>query len=159
MSKHSSSAHRYPRNSPRAAARIVALALISNGEIKPSELAELEAVQAHQLLGLTRLEWHDVVHELCAELLQSATYGANCHIDSRMIERLLANVDNVTLQRLVLRLCAAVINADRQVDEGESIVLRAAINRWGLHPDEQEFLEPLLYGLDFQVLPRRARCL
>ena len=159
MSKHSSSAHRYPRNSPQASARIVALALISNGEIKPSELAELEAVHAHELLGLTRLEWHDVVHELCAELLWSATPGTDCLIDSWMIERMLAAVDDVTLQRLVLRLCAAVINADRQVDEGESIVLRAAINHWGLHPDEQEFLEPLLYGLDFQVLPRRARCL
>ena len=159
MSQHSSSAHRYPRNSPQASARIVALALISNGEIKPSELAELEAVHAHELLGLTRLEWHDVVHELCAELLWSATPGTDCLIDSRMIERMLAAVDDVTLQRLVLRLCAAVINADRQVDEGESIVLQAAINQWGLHPDEQEFLEPLLYGLDFEVLPRRARCL
>ena len=158
MSKHSSSTRRYPRNSPQAAARIVALALIANGEIKPSELAELEAVHAHDLLGLTRLEWHDVVHGLCAELLWSATAGSDCLIDSAMIDRMLCDVDDVTLQRLVLRLCAAVINADRQVDEGESIVLRAAINHWGLHPDEREFLEPLLYGLDFQVLPRRARC-
>ena len=157
MSKHSSSAHRHPRNSPHAAARIVALALISNGEVKPSEVAVLEAMQVHNQLGLTHQEWHDVVHELCADLLASATQSAHCLIDSRMIEWLLADVDDVTLQRRVLRLCTAAVNADGQIDAGESIVLMAAIDQWGLHPDEQELLEPLLYGLDFQVVPRGTR--
>ena len=150
----SSTMRSYPRNSPHAAARIVALALLSNGETKPTELAMLEAIQAHEQLALSRQEWHDVVHELCADLLASATRSAECLIDSRMIERLLAEVDDVTLQRLVLRLCTAVINADGEIDDGESIVLLAAIDRWGLHPDEHELLEPLLYGLDFQVRPR-----
>lgn len=154
MSKHSSSTRRYPRNSPHAAARIVALALISKGEVKPSEVAVLEAMQAHEQLGLTQQEWHDVVHELCADLLASATQSTDCLIDSRMIERLLADVDDVTLQRLVLRLCTATINADGQIDDGESFVMLAAIDHWGLDPDEHELLEPLLYGLDFQVRPR-----
>lgn len=154
MSMHSSSTRRYPRNSSHAAARIVALALISNGEVKASEVAALEAMQAHEQLGLTQQEWHDVVHELCADLLASATQSTDCLIDARMIEKLLADVDDVTLQRLVLRLCTAVINADGQIDVGESIILLAAIDHWGLEPDEQELLEPLLYGLDFQVVPR-----
>jgi len=157
MSKHSSSTRRYPRNSPQAAANIVALALISNGEVKPSEVAVLEAMRIHEQLGLTRQEWHDVVHELCIDLLGSATHGTDCQIDGRMIERMFADVDDVTLQRVVLRLCTAVVNADGQIDDGESIVVLAAINHWGLHPDEHELLEPLLYGLDFQVAPRSAR--
>ena len=157
MSKHSSSARRYSRNSPHAAARIVALALISNGMVTSAELAVLEAMRAHEQLGLTRQQWHDVVDELCADLLQAATPCTDCHVGSGTIERLLEDVSEVALQRLVLRLCTAVINADRQIDEGESIVLRAAIDSWGLHPDEQELLEPLLYGLDFQVVPRGTR--
>jgi uncharacterized membrane protein YebE (DUF533 family) len=157
MSKHSSSTHRYPRNSPHAAARIVALALISNREVKPSEVAVLAAMQAHEQLGLTQQAWHDVVHELCTDLLASATQSTDCIIDSRMIERLLADVDDVTLQRRVLRLCTAAVNADGQIDAGESIVLMAAIDQWGLDPAEQELLEPLLYGLDFQVVPRGTR--
>ena len=159
MSKHSSSAHHYPRNSPHAAARIVALALISNGAVTTSELAVLEAMQAHEQLGITRQQWHDVIDELCADLLQAATPCTDCHIGSAKIERLLDEVSDVKLQRLVLRLCTAVVNADGQVDEGESIVLRAAIDSWGLHPDEQELLEPLLYGLDFQVAPHGRRWL
>ena len=157
MSMHSSTTRRYPRNSPHAAARIVVLALISTGEVKPSEVAVLEAMQAREQLGLTHQEWHDVVDELCADLLASATQSTDCLIDSPMVERLLADIDDVTLQRLVLRLCAAAINADGQIDDGESFVLLAAIDHWGLEPDEQELLEPLLYGLDFQVVPRGTR--
>ena len=157
MSKHSSSTRRYARNSPQAAANIVALALISNGEVKPSEVAVLEAMRAHEQLGLTRQEWHDVVHELCIDLLGSATHGTDCQIDGRMIEQMLADIDDVALQRLVLRLCTAVVNADGKIDDGESIVVLAAIDHWGLHPDEHELLEPLLYGLDFQVTARSTR--
>ena len=159
MSKHSSSARRYARNSPHAAARIVALALISDGAVTAAELAALASIGAHEQLGLTRLQWHDVIDELCADLLQAATPCTDCHIGSASIENLLDNVSDVPLQRLVLRLCTVVVNADRQIDEGESVVLRAAIDSWGLHPDEQELLEPLLYGLDFQVLPRGTRFL
>ncbi len=157
MSKHSSSTRRYPRNSPHAAGRIVALALISNGVVKPSEWAELESMQTHEQLGLTREEWHDVVGDLYVDLAGTGTPLADCLGDARMIERLLDDVDDVTLQRRVLRLCTAVIHADRQVDEGESAVLRAAIDHWDLYPEEREFFEPLLYGLDFQVGPRRTR--
>ena len=157
MSKHSSSTRRYARNSPQAAAHIVALALISNGEVKPSEVAVLEAMRVHEQLGLTRQEWHGVVHELSIGLLGSATHGTGCQLDGRMIEQMLADIDDVALQRLVLRLCTAVVNADGKVDDGESIVVLAAIDHWGLHPDEHELLEPLLYGLDFQVTARSTR--
>lgn len=157
MSKHSSSSRGYPRNSPHAAGRIVALALLSNGEVKPPEWAELESMRAHEQLGLTRGEWHDVVGDLYADLVGTATPLASRLVDVWMIGRLLADVDDAALQARVLRLCAAVINADRQVDEGESTVLRVAIDRWELYSEEQEPVEPLLYGLDFQVLPRGTR--
>lgn len=157
MSKHSGSTRRYPRNCPRAAANIVALALISNGEVKPAEAAVLEAMRVHEQLGLSRKEWHDVVHELCIDLLWSSTHGTDCRIDGRKIEQMLADIDDVALQRLVLRLCTAVVNADGKIDDGESIVVLAAIDHWGLHPDEHELLEPMLYGLDFQVTARGGR--
>lgn len=157
MSKHSSSTRRYPRNSPHAAARIVALALISHGEVKSPEVAVLEAMQAHQQLGLTQQEWHDVVQELCADLPASATQGTHWLIDHRMIEQLLGDVDDVALRRLVWHLCTAAVNADGQIDGDESIVILTAIDQWGLDPDVQDLVEPLLYGLDFQVAPRGTR--
>ena len=154
MHKHFSSAHRYPRNSPHAAGRVVALALIANGEVKPSEWATLESQQVHEQLGLTRQEWHEVVGDLYVDLASAARSLAGGLVDQQVIAQVLADIDDPTLQRLVIGLCMAVIHADRQLDDGESAVLRTAIDRWDLHPEDQEVIEPLLYGRDFQVMPR-----
>ena len=144
----------YPCNSAEAAARIVALALIADGRIKAVETAALDALQAHERLGLTRAQWHGVVHDLCADLLGPARCGDAGCIPSELLARMLDEVDDDTTQRLVLRLCSAVVHADRQIDDGESFVLLGAIEHWGLHPDDQALLEPMLYGADFQVRPR-----
>ena len=59
----------YPKNSPQAAARSVALTLISDRQLNKAELAILEASNAHELLGLRRSALRGVVHERCADLL------------------------------------------------------------------------------------------
>ncbi|WP_284619328.1 TerB family tellurite resistance protein [Aquabacterium humicola] len=149
----------YSRNSPEAAARIVALALIANGRVEAAEVAVLDALQAAERLGLTRARWHGVINDLCADLLGPARCGDEGRIPGDVLNRMLDEVDDQETRRLVLRLCSAVIQADRQIDDGESIVLLAAIERWGLHPDDHGLLEPLLYGADFEVRPRgRAPC-
>jgi hypothetical protein len=145
----------YPRNSAEAAARIVALALIANGRVEAAEVAVLDALQAAERLGLTRARWHGVITELCADLLEAARPGdEGRRIPGDVLNQMLDEVDDHGTQRLVLRLCSAVVQADRQIDDGESIVLLAAIERWGLHPDDHVLLEPVLYGADFEVRPR-----
>lgn len=143
-------------NSPRAAARLVALALIANGEIKPQEWATLHALQAREELGLTGQDWHEVLRDLCQELLACTNEAGNCLVDAETLRRWLCDIDDPALQRRVMRLSAAVVGADGHVDAGESFVLRGMLAQWELPQQEQADVEPLLYGLDFQVLPRRA---
>ena len=145
----------YPRNSAQAAARIVALALIANGRIQAVETAALGALRAPERLGLTQPQWHSVIQDLCADLLGPARCGDEGCISSELLDSMLDELDDDTTRRLVLRFCSAVVHADRQVDDGESFVLLAAIERWGLHPDDHALLEPMLYGTDFRVRPRR----
>ena len=45
----------------------------------------------------------------------------------------MAEIDDPKLRRKVLRLCVAVVEADGQVDEGESAVLVAVVEHWRLH--------------------------
>jgi tellurite resistance protein len=150
--------HTYPSNSPQAAARIVALALIANSEVKTSEWAVLKSMRVHEHLGLTTEEWHEVVGDLYIDLVGSSTSLSDVLGDARLTRELLDHVDDPDLQRKVMRLCTGVINADGQVDEGESAFLLATLSQWELHPEEQELVEPLLYGLDFQVKHRRTLC-
>lgn len=144
----------YPRDSAEASARIVALALIANGRVQAAEVAVLDSLQAPERLGLTRSRWHGVIHDLCTDLLGPARHGDEGRIPGDVLNRMLDEVDDPDTQRLVLRLCAAVAQADRRIDDGESVVLLAAIERWGLHPDDHALLEPVLYGADFEVRPR-----
>lgn len=150
-------ARAYAPNSPHAAGRLVALALIANGEIKETEWAVLHGLRACEQLGLSQSEWHDIVAGLCEDLLAGAIPGGSCVIDQHTLDGWLAEVSDPELQHRVIRLCADVIAADGYVEHGESVVLRSALEQWVLPIDEQARMEPMLYGLDFQVVPRQAR--
>ena len=125
----------YPRNSPRAAARIVALTLVADGRLCPAELAVLDELRAHQQLGLPRSGLHEVVHGFCEDLQAAVDRGRGdmCRIDAATLDRLFAEVDDPLLRERVLRLCVAVADADAHLADGEALVLGAAAVHWGLH--------------------------
>ena len=124
----------YPNNSPEAAARLVALTLICDGQLKQAEMAILERTKAHTELGLGQGEFREVVHGLCADLLDRAHLqgASHCLIEKPLIEHLFSEVDDPKLRRTVLRLAVAVVHADGQVHDGESTVLLTLIEQWGV---------------------------
>lgn len=145
---------RYPRNSPQAAGRILATALLANGDIKDVEWQRLADTKAFERLHLHGLQWHVVLDELCQDLMTGVRPGRDCLIDAPTLAAWLDEIDDVPLQALVIKLCAQVIEADGEVQPAESMVLRAALERWVLPMEDQECVEPLVYGLDFLVVPR-----
>lgn len=147
---------RYARNSPQAAGRILATALLANGDIKAAEWQRLAETRAFERLGLQGLQWHAVMDDLCHDLMRRAQRGRDCLIDRRMLRAWLDEIDDPALQALVVDLCADVIEADGDVHPGESLVLRSALEQWVLPIERQERVAPLIYGLDFQVVPRRG---
>lgn len=147
---------RYPRNSPQAAARIFAAALLANGDIKAAEWQRLVDTNAIERLGLQGLQWHAVVDDLCQDLLSGACKGRECLIDAHTLAAWLDEVDEARLRALVIDLCTQVIEADGEVHPGESLVLRAALEHWVMPMEDQERVEPLIYGLDFQIMPRQG---
>jgi uncharacterized tellurite resistance protein B-like protein len=125
----------YPTNSPQAAARIVALTLVADGHVSSTELAVLERVGAYRQLGITVAEMQTVLQDFCEDLLAGhrSTWTDACHIEPRTLAQLMAEIDDPALRMSVLRLCVAVAEADDHVADGESIVLVAAVENWGLH--------------------------
>lgn len=124
----------YTTNSSEAAARIVALALLADGNITQAELEVLAQQDAYRQLGLKPSELQAVLRDLCEDLLCSAhlTWSEACRIDPRALANLMAEIDDPALCRTVLNLCLQVVDADDHVTEGESIVLNAAVEHWGL---------------------------
>lgn len=125
---------KYAKNSPQAAARIVALTLIADGDIGQAELALLDNLAVHQQLGLERDELHAVIDTFCEDLLSSKQLelADACPVDEYTLVDLMGEIDDPALRRKVLDLCVRLAEVDDQVAEGESIVLSAAVAHWSL---------------------------
>jgi len=127
----------YSVDSPQAAARIVALTLVADGDIGDAEIEWLDRLAVHEQLGLTRLELHAVLDAFCEDLLSSGQlkWADACPVDERTLSDLMADIEDPALRLEVLRLCVELAEVDSHVSEGESIVLVAAVEHWGLHAD------------------------
>lgn len=125
----------YPRNSPQAASRILALALLADGHLSKRELDLLDRLDAHTTLGLGRAELHTVLHGFCEDLLSSThlSWGDACRVDQATLAALMADIDDPALRLTLLQLCLAIVDADGHLAEGESVMLTAAIAHWNLH--------------------------
>lgn len=127
----------YPHDSPRAAARIVALALLADGSLSRAELAALEDAGAARLLGLHRDDIHAVVQDCCEDLLATSFMNRDgaCRLDRETLRRVLAEVGDPALRRKVLALCASVAEADDDLSDAEFSVLAAVLEDWGIQRD------------------------
>lgn len=124
----------YPRNSPEAAARIVALVLIADGNVCRSEFDALNQLDAPRELGLAPDAFPGIVQTLCEELPMEAWAGGSmlASLDDKALASVMAEVDEPALQRKVLRLAVAAVLADRHLAEGETLVMEAARRHWGV---------------------------
>jgi hypothetical protein len=122
----------YPVNSPQAAARIVALTLLSDGHLCKAEVDVLARQRAAEQLGLAPTQLQEVVRLFCEDLLSGVrtTWSDACSIDPRTLAALMAEVDDPELRGKVMNLCIAVVEADDHIAEGESTVLCAAVEHW-----------------------------
>lgn len=122
----------YPCNSPEAAARLVALVLISDGHVCPSELDALDHLEAARELGLQPDAMPGIVQTLCEDLLLGSYASGSllANVDDSALASLMAEVTDPLLRDRVLRLAVGVANADRHLADGEVFVLEAARRHW-----------------------------
>lgn len=131
----------YPANSPQAAARIIALTLVADGDIGNAELECMERLAVHDQLALSRHELHTLLDTYCADLLSSnqSKWAEACPVDERTLAELMGEIQEPALRLKLLRICVDLAEADAKVAEGESIVLVAAVEYWGL---QYKMLQP-----------------
>ena len=122
----------YPRNTPEAAARIVALALIADGNVCRTELDALNQLDAAGTLGLGADGLPRVIQTLCEDLLMGRPGEGTmlASVDDSTLASMMAEVDDPALQRKVLGLVLAVAHGDRHVADGEELILQAARSHW-----------------------------
>ncbi len=129
-------------NSPQAAACIVALTLVADGEIGEAELQRLDDLKVHEQLNLSQEAPHLVMKDFCQDLLRSPqlNWSDVCPLDERELASLMGQITQPALRLRVLHLCLQLAEADGHVAEGEAIVLNAAVEHWGL---QRQMLRPV----------------
>lgn len=122
----------YPRNSPEAAGRILALVLMADGHVCRSEIEVLERLGAHKRLGLAPGAIPRLVQSLCEDLMSGlcATGSLIEGVDDDMLASFMAEVDDPALRSRVLELAEAVTAADSHLADAEQTVLAAARRHW-----------------------------
>jgi tellurite resistance protein len=124
----------YRTDSPEAAARIVALAMLADGHLDRTELSRAEELGVYVQLGLDRVRWHSVLYGFCEDLMTSMSlnWGALCQVDPQILLDLLSEVRDPALRERVLDLCLKVTEADGHLADGESTLLATAASVWKL---------------------------
>ncbi|WP_338641324.1 TerB family tellurite resistance protein [Burkholderia pyrrocinia] len=122
----------YPRNSARAAARIIALVLIADGHIDPNEERLLEKLDIYREFEMEAAEFALIVQTQCEDRLigHGSSSAVSSHLDQAMLETLLAEIDDPDLRVRIIELCLAVASADGHLADGEITVLGTILTTW-----------------------------
>ena len=129
----------YPGNSPEAAARILAIALVADGHYSLVELQALDTLAASQRLGLSAQALKEVIADFCRDLLQMAggEWTGSHRMDAACRLRLLNEVTDPDLRQLivelaqaVVELAQAVVEADGHLTDGEAQLMDTLSRLW-----------------------------
>lgn len=124
----------YPSDSPEALGRIVALSVMADGAIDPSELRLLDAERTILNLGLDPDSFGRVFYDFCNDMLSTAqrTSTGQLELDGATISLLLDEVRSPQLQKGMLRTMMDIVHADRQLAGGEAVLISQALECWSL---------------------------
>lgn len=119
----------YPIDSARAAGRILALTIISDGNVAPDELEALYRSRILQYVSLDALEFREVMHELCNDLLATTRHGI-VNLEPGLIDGLLQEIQAGDLRRKLLLAMWKIADADDWLSDGEAVLLSRASITW-----------------------------
>ena len=130
----------YPNNSPLAAARIVALTLIADGQLKPAEMRALHETKAYASLHLNPAMLRQVMQDLCADLLEDRPDDgqSDIRLSPRQITAILKEVDEPVLRHTLFGICLEAAYADDVIHDGEVTLLAEALQLWNIKDHKLE---------------------
>lgn len=120
----------YAINSTHAAGRILALTMVVDGNLAPSELAAMDRTRILEHITLDQQAFQQLLQELCDDLLTGAVQGV-AQIDVRLIDALLMEIEDPDLRRQLLQAMWSIADADGWLADGEAVLLARASVLWG----------------------------
>ncbi|MFC3682512.1 hypothetical protein [Hydrogenophaga luteola] len=120
----------YPVNSPEAAARVLAMAMLADGQYSMTEIRSLDRQQAPERLGLSPEAFKAVVDGFCQDLLLAGGGQWTGAVDPAIRDQLMSEVTDRGLQDLILLQCETLMLSDGHLADGEVELLDALSAAW-----------------------------
>lgn len=120
----------YPVNSPEAAARVLAMAMVSDGQYSLAELRALDRQKAPAMLGLTPEAFKAVIDDFCQDLMLAGGGQWTGSVDTAVREQLMKEITDRDLQDRVLQQCEGLMLADGHLADGEVELMDALSATW-----------------------------
>lgn len=120
----------YPVNSPEAAARVLAMAMVADGQYSLTEMRALDRQQAPALLGLSPEAFKAVVDDFCHDLLQAGGGQWTGTVDPAIRTQLMGEITEPDLQDQILQQCEGLMLSDGHLADGEVELMDALSAAW-----------------------------
>lgn len=133
----------YPADSAKAIARLLAMFMITDGNMDPREIDLLDHVNAYELLKLSRKEFAQVLVEYCNDISDEAEADGTIHLlDKERIDTLLAEVTDRKKRIMTCALAIDISKSDETISDSELTLLHHMMKKWEvtLEDIEREFV-------------------
>jgi uncharacterized tellurite resistance protein B-like protein len=124
--------HSYSVNSPEAISRILALTMIVDGHVSPSEVHAMHHAASLQQVKVDDDTFDRTLRELCEDLLDAAANrrAGMVEIEPAMMDALLLEIRDPLLQIRLWKAMVDIIQADGYLDGRETTLVRRAARAW-----------------------------
>lgn len=120
----------YGPNSPRARGRLVAAAMLADGQLTPAELREISAGAMATTVGLEREQFMQVLFDLCEDIENTLKPNGQTLLDKAVVDQLLSDVSNPAVRRSTLNAIRLAVSCDESIGSDEAKFLRRATKAW-----------------------------
>lgn len=120
----------YETDSASAAGRLVALCMVVDGNLAPSELQALQRSRLLEYIDIDIDTFHDLISDLCQDMLSTAVKHEHVVLDPQTIDALLDEIRDPDLRRALLRAMWQIADADGVLADAEATLLSRACAAW-----------------------------
>lgn len=128
---------KYAPNSPEAIARILAMFMITDGNMDPREIDALENLHVYELLGMSRKDFVHTLMEYCDDISDEADEDGTIHLLAT--DRVNGILDGVSDRNKRIMCCALALDickSDSTISDPEMLLLRHMMQHWHISLDD-----------------------
>ena len=136
----------YAPDSPRAMARLVALAMLADGRLEDRELAALDRRGVLSAIGITRADFYQVLCDLCQDLAALPDRRGAYFLSAQVLDGLFSEVRSTARRKSVVRTLFDVIRSDGHLAAGEQRLFWSALDAWRMRMEDMSVPPSACHG-------------